>query len=210
MDKLLDSIPYAALANAKKVHFLAGGLLIGALVFGGYWFTLHADSEIQYEAHVKKKGELDNTFLQYQQVIASKPMVERNVATLEAELVERKRVLPVESELPKLLHKVTDMGTLLGVQIASFKIGNDISKAEFYREVPLEVQINGGFYNTLGFFDWLQNLLQVVDIRDLKMENKKVKRLIYDPAKGTDVLKSVETVQTKMNAMIYAFVEDGS
>lgn len=210
MDKLLDSIPYAALANTKKVHFLAVGALIGALVFGGYWFTLHATAEEDYAAHVKKKTELDTTFRQYQQVIASKPMVERNVAMLEADLIERKRVLPMESELPKLLHKVTDIGTLLGIQIADFKIGNDISKGDFYREVPIEVKINGGFYNTLGFFDWLQNLLQVVDIRTMKMENKKIKRLVYDEEKGEDVVKTLDSVQTTMDAMVYAFVEDGS
>ncbi len=210
MDKLLDSIPYAALAQAKKVHFLAVGALIGALIFGGYWFTLHATSEEEYAMHVQKKTELDNTFKQYQQAIASKPVLERNVATLEASLVERKRVLPVESELPELLHKVTDIGTILGIQIASFKIGSDISKAEFYREVPLEVEINGGYYNTLGFFDWLQNLLQVVDIRTLKMENKKLKKLVLDEDKGEEVVKTMEMVQTKIDAMIYALVEDGS
>ena len=42
------------------------------------------------------------------------------------------------------------------------------------------------------------------------MENKKIKRLVYDEEKGEDVVKTLDSVQTTMDAMVYAFVEDGS
>ncbi len=210
MDKLFDSLPYAAMAKVSRVQFMVIGLLIGGLIFGGYFLTYHADAEEQVAANEKKKQELDARFLQYQTAIAGKPALVRSVSTLKADLVEASRVLPLESELPELLHKVTDIGTVLGVQIANFKIGHEIKHEAIYSEVPLEVKINGGFYNTLGFFDWLQNLLQIVEVRELTMKTNKAKKQVVDEETGELTVKSVEGVQTKIKAMIYAFSEDGS
>ncbi|QPJ62062.1 MAG: type 4a pilus biogenesis protein PilO [Candidatus Nitronauta litoralis] len=210
MEKLFDSLPYAALARMTKIQFIFLGLLIGGLIFGAYFFTFHLQKEEEYAAHVKKKTELDATFLQYQTAIAGKPVLVRSISTLKADLVEASRVLPLESELPELLHRVTDIGTVLGVQIADFKIGHQINKLDFYSEVPLEVKINGGFYNTLGFFDWLQNLLQVVDVKELAMNSKMTKRQIVNEDTGKVEVKSVEGIQTSIKATIYAFAGDRS
>ncbi len=204
MDKLFDSLPYPALAKMTKIQFIGLGLLIGGLIFGGYFFTYHADQEEQYAMHVKKKTELDATFQQYQTAIAGKPVLDRSVSTLKASLVEASRVLPLESELPELLHRVTDIGTVLGIQITNFKIGHEINRSAIYSEVPLEVKINGGFYNTLGFFDWLQNLLQVVDVNELTMNTQKTKKQVMDDESGKLVVRSVEGVQTSIKATIFA------
>ncbi len=209
MNKLFDSLPYDSLAGMKKTNMILAGLLVGGLIFGAYWFTLHATAEETIAAHEKKTTELDGTFKQYQQQIAQKPELERQIALLSAEFVERKRLLPMESVLPGLLHRVTDIGTVLGIQIADFKIGSDISKVEFYREVPMTVKINGGFYNTLGFFDWLQNLLQVVEVKGLSMATTKIKKPVVDEKSGKQKLKPVESVQTTIDASIYALVENG-
>ena len=91
MDKLFDSLPYPALARITKVQFLGIGLLIGGLIFGGYYFTLHATAEEEIAAHVKKKNELDATFRQYQAAIAEKPALDQSVSTLRADLVEATR-----------------------------------------------------------------------------------------------------------------------
>ncbi len=210
MDKLFDSLPYAALAKMNKIQFIVIGVVVGGLIFGGYFFTYHAQAEEEYAAHVTKKTELDATFKQYTAVIATKPVLDRSVSTLKAELVEASRVLPMESELPSLLHRVTDIGTVLGLQITNFKIGHEIKRSEMYSEVPLEIKISGGFYNTLGFFDWLQNLLQVVNVTELSMQTTKIKKQILNDETGKMTVKSVEGVQTKIEAMIYAFAEDGS
>lgn len=206
MEKLLDKLPYDAMARWKKPYMVLGGLVLAVLVFLGYWIFLHPSYEEEYAAQEKKKTELQATLTKYDAEIAQKPGLIRQVATLEGDLEEQKRQLPRETELPSLLNRVTNIGDLLGIRVAKFEVGGKVTKEKFYQQVPMKVELTGGYYNILGFFDWLQNLLQVVEIKNMTMETKPVKGVGIGKA-GAPVLVSFDVVQATIDAEIYALVE---
>ena len=207
MDKFFDKLPYDALSRFKMPQMMLIGLVLAGLILGGYWFTAHASAEEEIAALEKKKTDMEATLKRYNAEIAQQPVLMRAVSTLEGDLVEQKRQLPREQELPGLLNRVTNMGEMLGIQVAKFQLGADISKEKFYRKVPMTVQVTGGYYNTLGFFDWLQNLLHVVDIQGMVMETKPVKQAFINE-KGDPDVKSFKMVETTIDAKVYAFVEE--
>ncbi len=209
MNKLFDILPYDALARFKLAHLMLAGLVLGGAVFGGFWFTLHASAEEEVAALEKKKADFEATLQRYQAEIVQHPFLLRKVAALQGDLEEQKRQLPSERELPELLNRVANVSDILGLEINEFNLGSDISKKAFYRNVPMTVTMIGTYYSTLGFFDWLQNLLHVVDIENLEMRESSESRRNFEALPGSPPVTE-HLIRTTIEAKIYAYVDETS
>ncbi len=205
LNKLFDKIPYGTFANFTPAHYWGmGAALVVAIVAASYLLMLSpnidemADLDNKIEAAHKK---LDL----YVTEGAKKEAITKEVAALSGTLVEKKRQLPLASEVPQLIHKIADIGEFLGLDIVAFKL-EPAQNNDFYKSIPLSVTVAGNYYQTAGFFDALQNLLRVVKIKKFKMDLRPGFKIVTNE-EGELEQEGIKILQTEINASTFAYIE---
>lgn len=114
---------------------------------------------------------------------------------LQARLRELKEQLPEEKEVSSLLKEVSDLSASSGLDILYWKPGERKSNPSgLYEEIPVKVEVTGGYHDLGIFFSYISKLKRIVNISDIKMGNIKVER-------------RVPLIQTSFTATTFASVE---
>ncbi len=205
LNKLFDKIPYGTFANFTPAHYWGmGAALVVAIVAASYFLLLSPNIDEMAQLNKKivaaeKKRDL------YETEGAKKEAITKEVAALSGTLVEKKRQLPLASEVPQLIHKIADIGEFLGLDIVAFKLEPAQNK-DFYTAIPMSVTVAGNYYKTAGFFDSLQNLLRVVKVEKFKMDMQPGFKIVTNE-EGEPEQESIEILQTEIIASTFAYIE---
>lgn len=100
------------------------------------------------------------------------------------------RALPEKEEIPSLLTSISRSGQDVGLEFLSFEPRSEVRK-EFYAEIPVAMQVKGGYHDLAIFFDKVARLSRIVNIKNIEM--------------GRD--KDSMDLNTKCTAVTYKFVE---
>ena len=205
LNKIFDKIPYDTLANFKPAHYF--GMFVGFLVVicGGMYFVV-------FSPNAEEKAKLDQQLVATEKKLerylaegAKKEVMTKQVAALFGTLGEKKRQLPLAEEIPLLIHKISNIGDFLGVDIVSFDM-KPAKDEDFYKSIPVSVTIVGNYHQTAGFFDSLQNLLRVVKVTTFKMDMQPAVKIIIDED-GEKKQEKTKALQTKITANTFAYIE---
>jgi type IV pilus assembly protein PilO len=103
--------------------------------------------------------------------------LKRENTALERQLAEKKEQLPAEGEIPSLLKQISDLGLRIGLDFRLWKPGTKTTNASgLYAEIPVNVEIAGGYHTTAMFFDRISKLPRIVNIGDLRMSTPQAKK----------------------------------
>ncbi len=102
------------------------------------------------------------------------------------------KALPEKEEIPSLLAGISKAGKDAGLEFVLFQPKKEIEKG-FYAEIPVSIEVNGGYHQVAVFFDKVANLPRIVTIKDISMVAAK--------SKGPNMLT------TKCTAVTYKFLE---
>jgi type IV pilus assembly protein PilO len=103
--------------------------------------------------------------------------LKRENAALERQLAEKKEQLPPEAEIASLLKQISDLGLRIGLDFRLWKPGAKTTNASgLYAEIPVNVEIAGGYHTTAMFFDRISKLPRIVNISDLRMAAPQAKK----------------------------------
>lgn len=94
---------------------------------------------------------------------------------LQMELRSLQAQLPAEQEVSNLLKQISDLSVESGLDIKLWRPSarkNDPSG--LYTEIPVDVEVSGGYHALAIFFDRVSKLPRIVNITNLNMENAKV------------------------------------
>jgi Tfp pilus assembly protein PilO len=94
----------------------------------------------------------------------------------------KKKQLPSEEALSKLLVKITRLGKKRNVDIIHFKVADGMVD-DFYKEIPMHFRFRGGLWETMDMFATLQNMLQIVHVKNMSFK-------VVSGAKEPQVLSS--------------------
>ena len=205
LNKLFDKIPYGTFANFTPAHFWGmGAALVVAIVAAGYFLLLNPniDEMAQLDNKIEEASKKLDLYLTEG---AKKEAITKEVAALSGTLVEKKRQLPLASEVPQLIHKIADIGEFLGLDIVAFKL-EPAKDNDFYKTIPLSVTVAGNYYQTAGFFDALQNLLRVVNIEKFTMGLKPGFKIVTNE-EGEPEQEQIKILQTEISASTFAYIE---
>jgi len=205
LNKIFDKIPYETLADFKSAHYLGMGLGLIAVICSAMFFLVFSPNAEEKAQLEKKLMDTEKKLELYLAEGAKKELITKQVAALFGTLGEKKRQLPLAEEISLLIHKISDIGSFLGVDIVSFKM-DPASKEEFYKSIPVSVTINGSYYKTAGFFDSLQSLLRVVNVQSFQMNRQKAIKIIVNE-EGEKEKENVDILQTKITANTFAYIE---
>ena len=100
------------------------------------------------------------------------------------------RALPEREEIPSLLTSISRSGQDAGLEFLLFEPKSEVRK-EFYAEIPVAMNVKGGYHDLAVFFDKVARLSRIVNIRNISM------------ARAGDTLD----LNTTCTAVTYKFVE---
>lgn len=213
LDKLFDKLPYEQLEKIKFVHLLVGAVGTGLLLVVIYFFTIYSAGQEEFVALVIKKEQMEKRLKENELLVAQTNSVEKALTTRRHALAQVKRQMPLAKDMPQLLRKVGDSEGELALQIMAFEV-EEGKVNDYYKEIPIKIQVRGGYWNAVGFFDKLQDLLQIVNFSDLRMETRKEKK---SPTRGRGDLAAKMSLDanapdkvgliTEVKAKAFAYIE---
>jgi len=181
--------------NQLRLVILALGIVIIVGMFIAFIYIPKNNEKSQLSGDIAK---LENEINIYRVKVRRLEELKRENAELERQLAEKKEQLPQEAEVATLLKQISELGIRAGLDFRLWRPAERKENASgLYVEIPVNVEVAGG-YHALGlFFDRVSKLPRIVNISNLRMTNAKVE-------------KDKLSIQTSFVATAFAAVETKS
>jgi type IV pilus assembly protein PilO len=168
------------------------------LIFSGVFIAIIALFVfLLYKPKLAKISNLNNQLktLEQKLVVAKKNAADlkkfqKKMQEAEVQFKTAMRALPEKEEIPSLLTSISRSGQDVGLEFLLFEPKSEVRK-EFYAEIPVAMQVRGGYHDLAIFFDKVARLSRIVNIKNIEM----------GPAKDSMDLN------TSCTAVTYKFVE---
>ncbi|PIR23929.1 MAG: hypothetical protein COV44_00520 [Deltaproteobacteria bacterium CG11_big_fil_rev_8_21_14_0_20_45_16] len=163
-------------------------ILVGIVV--GQYMTTWTELEKKSESLRRERDDLDRKYKEQKAVADNLPTFQQNTKKLEEDLNAALTQLPRSKEIPSLLRDIFTLGMKSGVEFKSFEPQKEANKS-LYAELPLKLQIVGGYHEIAVFFDRIGKMSRIVNVSNLDVNSSKGKD-------GEDVLNIACTATTFM------------
>lgn len=168
---------------------LGGTALVSTALFFTYFKSQRQANETAQQA-LEAKMQENSELAPYRTKLAD---IDRQIANLKQQLEIEQRIVPDEKEVDGFIKTLDAEAVKAGVFIRRYTAMPTSSK-EYYTEVPFELELDGPYYNMLGFFDQVSKLERIVNVNNLLVANTK---------KGSDA-KAKHTYQYSPNESVIA------
>ncbi len=156
-----------AYTKLPKPQQWIAGVVIAALVGGGFYYFWYADTVIEKDKLVKELTELNAQVAELNVVKANLPALEKEVEQLSLRLDQLRRILPPAKETPDLMKRLQALASQSNLKIRRFAPGQTNQK-DFYQEWPIEIAVDGTYPNLATFFERVGRLPRIVNIGNLR------------------------------------------
>lgn len=163
-----------------KVQRLLLSVLVSAVVLYGFFGTSLAP--FTYASRSAEIAELETKHQQLTRDLERARLTVGNAAKLEREFdflhrqwLVAQSLLPDEDEISGLVRKVSAAGTQAGLEWVRFEPQPAMAQG-FYRENPIEVELEGGYHQVGTFLSSLSNVGRILNVRSLLMEGVDAKK----------------------------------
>lgn len=147
-------------------------MLIVTLIFFLTYYLKISDLNMDLEAAKSKEQTLRKTYetrsFEAANLDAYRAQMEEMNGTFKS-LLSR---LPSKTEVPGLLEDIGARGTESGLTINATTIEAD-KAAEYYIEVPLKINVDGGYHDMGGFISGVASMPRIVTLHDYVITKKK-------------------------------------
>jgi type IV pilus assembly protein PilO len=187
--------------------FRALGVAVIFLVTTGllvYYFVSRGNLEDLHRAEAEQKT-LWNTFDQKQRKAANLEAYRQQLAEIERTFGAMLRQLPGKTEVPSLLVDISQTGLAAGLQEHLFQPGTE-TKKDFYAELPIKIQLSGGYHEFGNFVSGIAALPRIVTLHDIEIirsaNNQRVAVRGRTPAPSDELTLN-------LTAKTYRYLEEG-
>ncbi len=147
----------------QKLILLVLLLIVANFGFYKYVYTGRAGEMAALSADVVRLQQSINT---KKALVADIEKIKRERAELQEKYTKILDRLPEEKEIPRLLRQVATVAGRSGLEVVIFKQKNPLDQ-ELYREIPVEVSINGAYQSLWGFLNQLSQIPRIVNVGEL-------------------------------------------
>ena len=150
------------------------------LIFSGVFIAIIAIFIfLLYKPKLAKISNLNNQLntLEQKLVVAKKNAADlqefqKKMQEAEVQFKTAMRALPEKEEIPSLLTSISRSGQDVGLEFLLFEPKSEVRK-EFYAEIPVAMQVRGGYHDLAIFFDKVARLSRIVNIKNIEMGRAK-------------------------------------
>jgi type IV pilus assembly protein PilO len=163
----LDKIKLENLPRKVQIAIIAA-LAVG-LIAVTYMFYLKDLVETR-TALQKEISQLEKVVSQAAAVERQIEQFKRELAALDARLVELRRILPDQKETPAVLRAVQEMAAESRLKIVRF-VPQPVAPRDFYSNWPIAMEVEGS-YDALGaFFEKIGKFTRIVNVDNINIKN---------------------------------------
>ncbi len=130
----------------------------------------------EYDAAKKKEEGLRETYLTKKALAINLPAYKQQMEEMQQTFGSLLRQLPNSTEVPDLLVDITQAGLGRGLEFVLFKPEKEQPK-EFYAELPISIQVTGGYHELAGFVSDVAALPRIVTFGDVAITSAPKGRL---------------------------------
>ena len=134
---------------------------------GGYYFLVKDKLPI-LEVAQNKELTLKQTYQGKYRIAVNLAAYEEQLGRLKSDFSSMLKSLPTSNETPGLLDDITLVGTSAGLTFRLLNWQRDIPK-EFYSELPIEMEVFGGYHNFGQFASEIAGLPRIVTVHDFEV-----------------------------------------
>lgn len=113
----------------------------------------------------QKEAELKLQFEAKYRLAVNLSAYKKQLAKIEDDFSSMLKSLPTRNETPGLLDDITYVGTSAGLTFRLLNWENEIPK-EFYTELPIKIEVSGGYHNFGEFVSKVAGLPRIVTMHD--------------------------------------------
>jgi len=163
LDAYFDKI--SKLKMAHRVLIFAGTLVILMGLFIGLIYKPKTTEIDKIESELET---LKNEIRIAERTAKKKEKLDMELARMQEQLKYALSYLPTTSEIPNLLKSITELGNDSDLEFLLFSPEKEIPK-EFYVEIPVSVEVRGGYHDVAIFFDKIGKLDRIVNVANVTM-----------------------------------------
>ena len=189
---------FRALGVAVVFVFLTGLLL--------WYFVLGDNGNVPdlRKAEAEQKT-LWATFDQKQRKAANLEAYRQQLAEIERTFGAMLRQLPGKTEVPSLLVDISQTGLAAGLQERLFQPAAE-SRKDFYAELPIKIQLTGGYHEFGLFVSGIAALPRIVTLHDLEIVRASTRRAA---GRRGDAPPPTDDLTLNLTAKTYRYLEEG-
>lgn len=143
-------------------------VLTMALLAGLFTYFIYLPKSREIARLEQQIGELDRQLFLAKARARNVEKLHAELAEVEGEFKEALKLLPNEREIPSLLRTITQMGKDSNLEFLLFKPEKEVTK-DFYFEIPVSIEVKGGFLDVAAFFDKVGGMQRIINIMNVSM-----------------------------------------
>jgi type IV pilus assembly protein PilO len=157
-----------------KTRLIGFGVLILVLV-GVFIYFVHIPMTTQIQGLEKDISGLQATIKANDERIMQLDALRAEVKALQERLTVLTQQLPSDTEVSGLLRQIQDLVTQSGLTLKLWRPGKKKTASNgLYDEIPIALNIVGGYHDLALLFDRVSKLTRIVNILDVKMSGAKM------------------------------------
>lgn len=149
---------------SKEVKIVVVTFVIIVVSALSYWFIVKPRLPVLEQAQVEEQ-ELKGQFQAKYRIAVNLSAYIDQLKRIEADFSSMLRSLPTSNETPGLLDDITYVGTTSGLTFKLLNWQQEVPK-EFYTELPIEIEVSGGYHNFGEFVSEIADLPRIVTVHD--------------------------------------------
>ena len=189
LDSFLDG-RVARLTLQHKIAIVAAVLIVPVALF---YFLSYSPKTEEIQRLEQKRGKLEAEIINLEKKTANIGQFRQEKRLAEEKFAAASVLLPQQKEIPSLLTNISGLGTSSGLDFLSFRPKGEVP-VDFYAEIPVDIQVRGGYHNVGRFLDQISKLPRIVNVSDIKMGS---------PTRVGDEM----VLSTNFNLVTYRFIE---
>ena len=164
----------------KKLPFWGQFAVVAAMaavLVGVAWYAYPNFEEMaaKNKANRDKLEGLQTEIRKGQAIEAKLPEFEREIANLTVKLDDLLAILPTEPETGELLKWVKNLADQSNLELKQFNPGG-LKTVEFYKEFPIQMQIEGDYHDLGVFFDRVSKYSRIINVNNVRIAGSKSAR----------------------------------
>lgn len=175
------------------------GVLLGVLVFIGYWFVWSPALEELDQAKAKET-ELRETFLSKKRQSINLALYKEQMIEVEKTFGALLRQLPDKSQMDALLTDINQAGLSRGLEFELFKPSTEVI-GDFYAEMPISIKVIGTYHDLGAFATDISKLSRIVTLNNLSLTiNKKDDKDTKQKSDGKLIMEAIAKTYRYLDA----------
>ncbi len=167
--KELNELDFEQVAVWPKEVKIVVAVFVAIVVAGlSYWFIVKPKLPVLEQAQ-RQEAELKLQFEAKYRIAVNLEAYKEQLAKIQKDFSSMLRSLPTSNETPGLLDDITYVGTSSGLTFKLLNWQNEIPK-EFYTELPIEMEVSGGYHHFGHFVSKVADLPRIVTLHDFSIE----------------------------------------